>query len=811
MKLGASYASLLRGVSQQPPEVRQAGQHTEQVNMIPDPIEGLTRRQGTVYEKHLSIATPLPAIVAQVIKDAKDYRVHSHSTGGKDYMVLIRQYSANTTASVPPITGSPLKSIIVYNLTDKVFVPLNGDAETTDSVQYLDWYGLSAITSVGKFMVYANKSDQGAITASGLSVGVNTGGRPVIWIRGGAYTRTYRVIIGGSSVSFTTPNAGVAGAAEAISPENIAETLKVGIAGLAGHSPVRVGSHVYLGGSIGLEISTTDGGDGSLMKGIGNVVDSVDDLTLMAYHGTIVQIGTNRDNCFYMKADVKDINTTLFGECVWRECALQPTRPADPTDFYSFKMIAIEGGTVRLGRPAHIASAQNPPQIVVPAAGNANNNPPPKFMLMDNKVTYLGMFQDRLLVGSGAALAVSCAGDYFNFFRTTVLTVPISDAFEMVSQGNEDDTLRHGVPYNKNLVIFGDKKQYVISGSTNLSPVSANMSVMTTYANAADVPPVAAGGQLYYGRTSEGFVGVHQIQPGAYVDSAESFPATAQVGKYITARATQIEQAPGVPATIMVRSNGQDRKLGVFHYIDQPDGRKQDAWGTWEWDAACGTLMGIQTVTDGVVMMWLRQSGANWYLVADRLPLRAGLNTSPYFDSNRAYSLVGSTEVAGNTAAWDVAYDSGSIRFLLGTNLPDVADLTTAYPTETARLRVGTPFTSSVTLTNPYQRDGAGKAILSGRTVITRLLCSLKQTSGMLATITSGNASQDYSFNGRVLGNLLDRIGRVPISDESHSISVGRETREYTCRIASKLWYPITLVGIEWIGQAYNRTPRASQ
>lgn len=49
MKKADTYPTLLSGVSQQKPSARLPGQHTEQVNMIPDPVEGLTRRHGSIF------------------------------------------------------------------------------------------------------------------------------------------------------------------------------------------------------------------------------------------------------------------------------------------------------------------------------------------------------------------------------------------------------------------------------------------------------------------------------------------------------------------------------------------------------------------------------------------------------------------------------------------------------------------------------------------------------------------------------------------------------------------------------------------
>lgn len=815
MKTSGSYPSLLQGVSQQPPEVRQQGQHAEQINLVPDPVEGLTRRRGTIQDCLLQIGTPTsPSFLAAVLAAGLDYRSFYHATGGQEYMVLMRSYSADPFgASPPPASNNAPPPVIIYNLTKKRFVNQGPDTETSNTGFALSTYGLNAATSVGKFIVFSNKGQGGTITDASDSVSTNSLGQPVFWIRGGAYSRTYQVRFGiGGSVSVTTPNAGVAGAAEAISPEAIAENLRASLAGL-GYTPQRVGSHVYMGIPTGLEIQVTDGGDGSLIKGVGNVVASTADLTLMALDGAIVQIGSDVNTCFYMKAVVKNTSGSAFGECVWKETANSPTF-IDVTGGYGLNMLWINEGTnvFTMGRPFYLsAPGQVVPKIVDRLAGSPISNPFPTFMRLNRKITYLGMFQDRLLVGSDAAIMVSAAGDYFNFFRASVLTVSQADPFEMIAMGGEDDVIRHGVSYSKNLVLFGDKRQYIISGQQALTPTSANMSIMTTYQQASYCPPVAAGGQIYYARNREGNVAVHQIQPGTYVDSAESFPTSSQIGDYIPANATQLEQVAGSPAALLVRTRAAPQKLYHFHYTDQPDGRKQASWGTWTWAPENGQLMGVQDTSDGLIMIWMRPSNGFLYLSADRLPLNTGLSDKPYLDSMRLYSAVetGTKEISIAQVGWNCSYDSTTIRFLIGGILTDAPGLNAQYPASASSMWVGLPYTSGVELTNPYLKDGQNKAILTGRTVITLLRLSLKNTSGLLATITSGNASQTYRFNGRVLGDPLNMIGKVPISNDTHTVPIGRETREYTAFLAAINWLPLTFVGIEWVGQSYNRTPRA--
>jgi len=814
MKIAGSYPSLLRGVSQQAAEVRQPGQHAEQVNMLSDPIAGLTRRRGSVLKAATDLARPLLST-----DDAAGFRVHDHVVSSVDYSVLIREHGYKDTYN--PATDVP--SISVYNRTAGAFVPISTDAYTQDVVSHIGRFGLSAITSLGKYFVFAlNGRTVG--TATSTLWGDDVYSKLVVWVRGGAYTRTYKITLtDGRSAAYTTPNAGAAGAAEAISPQNIAQQLSNALGAMTPPVASAVyGAHLYVETNhtgtqfSNRDITCSDGGDNSLLRSCFATVDSVDKLPLMAWNGMIVKVITGPDSSFYVQAKTKTPTGSFapyphLSEAIWTECpGVQQVVSGGVGNFY-IGTIYTDGKLYLANKPSYLAAtlpSLGVPQFVPSASGDLVSNPTPSFLKVARQITYLGVFQDRLIVGSGSALAVSAAGDYFNFFRASVTTVSSSDAFEMSAMGGEDDVMRHGVAYNRNLVLFGNKRQYIISGQQALTPLSPNISVMTTYADAADVVPVSAGGLIYYARNREGNVGLHQIQPGAYVDSAESFPASAQIGDYIPAPAAQIEVVPGSPSLMLVRSLVAPRSVYVFSYLDQPDGRKQDAWSRWEFSASNGSLMGVQSTPEGVLLFWHRRStlaGTSSQIVCDLLPLTPAAGDLPYFDSARpvtgAFSLP-------DPLLWDCAFTKDSDRYLIGSALSDYEALWAEYPSEADKLWAGIPFESYFIPTNPFVRDNNNFANLTGRTVITKYSVNMKDSGGFSSTITAGSFSRTITYNARVLGSILNLIGITPIETGIHTIPIGRETREFAVKIAALKWYPLQVVGIEWTGQAFNRTQR---
>lgn len=793
MKIAGSYGSLIRGVSQQAPEVRIDGQHTEQVNMLSDPVSGLTRRRGTIFKAAKALAQP-----ASALDTFGGYRQIDHTTQGKDYVILLRDEASGVA------TASALPPIMCYNRTDNVWLDVSWQSAGQADKVNLD--GVAAAVSIGRYLLFA-VNNLACATTSTTVFGDNTKHKAVVFIRGGAYNRTYTVRTpAGTSFQYTTPDAAAAGSAAAISPAAIAASLVTAAvaAGVTGTS--QNGSHftfdtTYVAGQ---DVSVSDGGDNSLIRGVYATVDDVTKLPVMGINGQIVKVQTGPETWFYVQAFNKGAAT--LSETIWREAA----GTVQGATLSNLGKGRIVGSTLYVGYSSagttgldHMPPQPEPVPSLVPAqVGDAVTNVQHRWL--SNQITYMGMFQDRLLVGSNAALSVSATGDYLNFYRSTTTTLPASDPFEMVAQGGEDDTLRHSVAYNKNLVLFGDKRQYIIGGGVALTPASPNMNVMTVYPDAAEAQPVAAGGQIFYARNREGSVNVHQIQPGAYVDSAESFPASAQISTYIPAPASNMEGVPGAPSLLALRTRSAPRSLYVFSYLDAPDGRKQDAWYRWEFNELCGSLLGVKSTPDGLLLLWARVQAGVVSLAADLMPLTTEAPTLPYLDSLRPAASI------GDIAGWACAFDATTDRFLIGGDIvDDRAKLLTDYPAEAATLWAGLEFDSYIVPTNPFAKDKDGKALLNGRTVVTLLRVNTRASSGMAWELDAGGGIREGAFNGRRVGDPTNMVGTVPIISTIVTVPIGRETRAYTLKLKALRWFPLNLIGIEWTGQSFNRTPRA--
>ena len=196
MKASGSTISLVQGVSQQVPSSRAPGQHTEVVNMLPDPVNGLTRRHGTqmIAEGLLgSDATKYDVLV----EDTNTYRTYEITIAGKDYSVMYRSGARPA--------GSDLPACLVYNRTDQKFLSYVRSPNTDTVLNSLESGGVSALTGVGKYLFLAGNTVVPTSTSFDHMADPEFNTTAALWVRGGAYSRKFQVTVthvGGTETSF---------------------------------------------------------------------------------------------------------------------------------------------------------------------------------------------------------------------------------------------------------------------------------------------------------------------------------------------------------------------------------------------------------------------------------------------------------------------------------------------------------------------------------------------------------------------------------------------------------------------------------
>ena len=864
-KLSGSYESVVGGVSEQVPQNRRSGQHFAQVNMVSDPVRGLARRHGSVLQHE--IAQPaIPANWDHHVADTANHRVFQFFVDGVEYDFIVR------SAAAP---GGLVREGFswAFNKDARQFINVVYNTPDT-SLDALCSGGVSAFVNLGRYIYMAGHTLLPSYNRQTPWADAANQTKMLAWIRVGAYSREFKVILtkpDGSTVTgkYKTVSASYPGtldtsdiilvtgtdgegnailnenyqkeindrtneyqsavtqwigtAAADITPENIAAKIAEDLVS-QGVTATSLNGNVLVEDADFIEISRDDGGDGSAMIAVGNTIDNVDLVSTYHWAGKVIKVQAEDDNtnAVYLRATAKDGVSTGWTEVIWRETAGVLTAPQTV-----FIMGTVVGSTLYLASSAAALSALvgfAVPDYKPSKVGDDLSSPLPE--LFGRKISYLGVFQDRLVIGSGSTLLFSRPGDYLNWFRKTVLSVQDDDPWEGFALGTEDDTISWSVNYDRNLMLYGERFQYIVSGRQVFTPKTASIMSGSAYEEAVDAAPQASGNFVFYGkvtgRPGKETASIHQVQAGLVNDSPESYNASQQLDTYLAGRPHEIITLTA-PNMVVLRTKTQRNKVYTYSYLDSSNAAERlfDSWSHWEWDKArVGNLVGISRHDGDLLFYTLKvgqnKAGTNTGWIAAELFVRDSvLSDYPYADSLRPltyYDGVTDSYLNDNTADDQscVAIEAGDERQFVGTYLDNLQQFREAYPDKTAVSWVGVNFPAFVTPTNPYPKDRNDKPILDGRLTLQRVTAAVADTGGMVVSVTTrGQTKTVLDYIGRNLNAPTNLIGVQPIVSTNVTAIVGAEVKECSYTLLAKKWLPLTITSIDWAGQFFFNTRRA--
>ena len=115
------------------------------------------------------------------------------------------------------------------------------------------------------------------------------------------------------------------------------------------------------------------------------------------------------------------------------------------------------------------------------SVGAADTNPMPSFV--GNTIDGISFFKNRMVFTSRQNVICSQAGDYFNFFASTVITIIDSDPIDISASSSKPIRFQHLLPIPRaGLLLFGDNAQYVLETTTEaFSPKTAEINRLSSF------------------------------------------------------------------------------------------------------------------------------------------------------------------------------------------------------------------------------------------------------------------------------------------------------------------------------------------
>lgn len=786
-----SVPNLTGGVSQQPTAQRLPNQCEAQENALPLLVGGLIKRPPS---NHVS-------------------EIKTYGTDGTDGV------SINLT--------NPFTHVVNRDDTEQFFVTLGGSDDVY--INYLDgsprkvlenFVASGYLTSsnpstafravtVGDVTYIVNTEQE--VTMSGTAgTSINTH-EALIWIKATQTAAEVKIKIDSTEYASGTPGTSDPPPSTTDMATTLAGGAKLGASGTAESS----GSVIYFTKAADFQISGSDtmGQNGHVI--IKEKVNNFADLPPVAKHGMIVLVEGDPESevdDYYVKFEVNEDSPTgnPMGNGVWVETA----KPGIAVNYNYQRMphllvrqtngefvITKADGTAPAGEDGSVdfESLKFTPRQV----GSDLTNPKPSFV--DNKISDVSFFKNRLVFLSGENISLSEAGEYSNFFRTTVTLLPDTAPIDVGAGGTEVSKLETAIPFSDRLMLFSKQTQFAFRGEGILSPLTASITQVTNFDILTDVKPVPAGNTIFFGFNRGSFSGVREYFKTNETDiNFDAVEVTSQAPKYIAGdiRKMTVSTMESMLAVLArTKTSGvynATNEIFVYKYFNGDRGRLQSAW--FKFSLSNCEILDIHFIEQSLYMIIKR--GSKTFI--ERMDLQTGLidegaTYTTHLDRRVKITGDGADPAAAGTVinlpysingsdVMQVCDSTGEVRTIASQSGSTVT-LTEEFAADEV-FYVGIGYTMTYEMSSPVlkrPKEGGGYEMLAtGRHQLRYMTVVYDDTAHFLVKVSTPTAGGNYTtpieypFSGRFLsaGGYLGAVPsetgdfRFPVFAESDSVKI---------------------------------------
>jgi len=853
--ISTSFPNLNGGVSQQPASQRLETQCEAQENALPLVIGGLVKRPPTNHVAELKQS-------GGAALDLSDSFVHFIQRDENEKYILT-------------VTGEG--SLNIYDINGAYqTVSYPGGTNTLPYLADSTPETLRAIT-IGDVTWIVNTQTSVAMTA-GTSPASISAHEALLWLKASGQGLKIRVAItvaGGTTQAVIIehePQVHTQGSAAHLDPtpvrtNELAEYLRSGgtppaddgltityeggaTAGINSFSNItaqRIGNVLYIytnnGDDFNIEVEDSLGNNAhSLVKG---TAQQFSDLPGSARDGMIVKVEGDPESeidDYYVKFERNGPGTGV-GDGLWVE-TVEPEIP-----------YRIDSATMPLILVRQPTSGGYNPFVIKPADGNAPNNnaghpdladrwqdfkfadreagseltnPLPSYI--GNPIQDIAYFKGRLCFVSGENISLSEAGEFFNFFRTTVTQLLDSATIDVGVGGTDVNNLTRAVPFSDRLVLFSERAQFILQGVPILTPQTATVTRATTFNSSGTCAPVPAGNTLFFPFSRGAYSGVREFYKTNETDiNFDATESTLQVPRYIKGDIKTMT-ASNHEDIIVIRAEDADT-LYAYKFFRTPQGRVQSAWFRMILPEAeviqCAFLQqslflvvkrGVETYLERMdLQTGLLDDNADYVTHLDRRILVTGDGTNSPSSGNTIYLTNTSRPDYSLTeleqAAVKVVSTDGKVMSIASTTVDSIT-LEEQFAADD-KFYIGLPYTMRYELTKPtFKRtidQGSGvETIATGRHQLRYMTVVYDDSAFFTVKVTNEVADVDgttieYPFSGRFLstGGFL---GQVPSVDGKFRFPIFAESDAVKIEIENDSPFPSNIQSIQFEAQYTSRS-----
>ena len=570
---------------------------------------------------------------------------------------------------------------------------------------------------------------------------------------------------------------------------------------------------------IPFEIQVTDDLGGQGLDLTTHEVSEETELPSICRHGHVVRvIGHAREEAddYYLQFVADKADPTQLRHGRWEECV----------GFSTPKGIANQSMPVKLKRTFNTDGSK---QFKLShcnwdyrIAGDTFTNRTPSFV--GRHINDVFLFKNRLGFIAGESVVLSEAGEYFNFFRTTVASFMDSAPIDVTLSSEKVSTLHSALTYADRLILFSRSQQFSLQGTQYLSPKTVNVTPTTDFQNTG-VTPVLSGNSVFFAFPRTDFGGVAEyFLSKEQLDSMEAQDVTAHVPKYVKGNIIKMAACSSENILAVLTDTSGEAVLYVYKYFISNGQKIQSAWFSYKTGDASSQILSIEFIKNALYMVVKRGSlvfiekltfeddqvdaSMEYEVLLDR---RVDKSACTINGGNTAVTLPTGYVVTSNTLLvtdQGVQYKSSTTNNNIFTPKNSGGD---AVSVPSSNFFIGEPYDMEYTMSRPYLKSE--RVTESGRYQIQRGILEYSNARSFEVEVVHNpkmSAPNKVTITNTYANDALHSLltGSADLQDGLFKFGVQEQHDKLQLKIKNGTPYPSDFLSIDYEAMAYGRGTR---
>ena len=357
--------------------------------------------------------------------------------------------------------------------------------------------------------------------------------------------------------------------------EHIASDLAGDINGNNGYTAEAIGPGLYITRTSAFSITTSGPGSSNSIYALTDSVENISKLPAQCKDGYVCKVINSTS------VDIDDMyvifeGTNGDGTGYWEETTA-------PGITYEFDELTMPHQLVRQADGSFLYGPVNWNDRIV---GDNTTNPIPSFI--DNTISHIFFYRNRMGFLSGQNVILGKAGDLFNFWNTSAQVATDDDPIDISAAGKKPVFLNYVEPTSVGLVMYSTTEQFLLTTDSDiLSPKTSKVNTLSSYEADAAVESVALG-------TSQAFINKTPLYTRLFEINeinSEQPPLLSDVTSVIPELIPETINSMVASPALSIVSLGTTGSSNIFQYRFLEKTREERAVNSWyKWELT-GTLL----------------------------------------------------------------------------------------------------------------------------------------------------------------------------------------------------------------------------